>query len=172
MNFTNYQIAADNLPSSEELNYEPLEERYKKVMYFQYSLSWLIPAIVSLVFSFIILENRWWLLAASAFFVIACGIQLLFINRILSFRGYALREKDISQKKGIIMHRYTTIPLNRIQHISVNQGLVARKLDLASLEIYTASGTEKPITIKGLSKERAHEIKKFILSFVNEYEDN
>jgi uncharacterized protein len=99
------------------------------------------------------------------------GVLILFIGLLfwlgtLGFRkkGYALREKDILYKKGIIATTTTIIPFNRIQHVALHEGVLDRMYDLSELQIYTAGGSSSDLSIVGLPKELAERIKTFLLN--------
>jgi membrane protein YdbS with pleckstrin-like domain len=81
-----------------------------------------------------------------------------------------LRENDISFKKGLIAFKQTSVPFNRIQHVEVNQGILAKLLKLSSVKIYTAGGTSSDLSIPGLPVETAHKLKAFLSEKISEHE--
>jgi membrane protein YdbS with pleckstrin-like domain len=50
-----------------------------------------------------------------------------------------------------------------VQHAEVSSGPLQRKYGLASLKFFTAGGSSVDLKIDGLSKERAEEIRSFIM---------
>ncbi|RZK50245.1 MAG: PH domain-containing protein [Pedobacter sp.] len=79
-------------------------------------------------------------------------------------RGYALREKDIIYKSGILIEKTMVIPLNRVQHIGVEEGIFQRIYNLASLQVFNAAIHGSPLVVRGLPKEIAFQLKSEILN--------
>ena len=79
-----------------------------------------------------------------------------------SRRGYALRERDLTYRKGWIFFSTTTLPFNRIQHTEVSQGPIEKKFDLCTLKIFTAGGSTSDLSIPGLEEEEAQQLRDFI----------
>lgn len=169
MNFTNYQLDPASLPQIQEIEYLPIEKKYEQVMRISCAIGWTFP----LAFFVVVMIAEHWMWALALLLCIALLIvHIILVKKIVAFRGYALREKDISQKKGLIFHRYTTVPFNRVQHVSVEQGIISRTVGLATLKVYTASGEQNAFVLKGLRPERAHELKQFILDYMKHDETN
>jgi membrane protein YdbS with pleckstrin-like domain len=78
-------------------------------------------------------------------------------------KKYALRERDILYKTGLLWRSNTVIPFNRIQHAEVNQGPLDRLFNLAILRVFTAGGGSSDMVIPGLRPAEAQNIKEFIL---------
>lgn len=94
---------------------------------------------------------------------ILLSVSLLLLLFEFKVRAYAVREKDISYKKGLLVHKLVTVPYNRIQHLNVTEGFFSRMFDLASLHIFTAGDDSSDLVIKGLPKDRAYQIREYIL---------
>ena len=94
-------------------------------------------------------------------------IILLLVWPRLEFphRGYALRELDFAQKRGLVTRYLATVPFSRVQHVSVSQGVLDRMFNLATLQIYTAGGVS---SIRGFLNEDAHALREHILERVAE----
>lgn len=86
-----------------------------------------------------------------------------------SFRasGYALREQDLHYKTGWWKHTTKVVSFNRIQHLSLDSGLIERKYGLASLAIYTAGAGQADFKVRGLEQEIALQIKDLISQKIN-----
>ncbi|MGI6370797.1 MAG: PH domain-containing protein [Ignavibacteria bacterium] len=163
MDFSNKQIDIEQLPKTEQISYTQVEEKYKKVLYGKYLLLLGIPTVIATVVSFFAEEDRIVLLAvAFIFFAILC-MMLFLTGRIYEFIGYAVRENDICMRSGLFFKNYVVVPFNRIQHITVEQGVLARAFGLASLKVYSAAGNYNDFVLNGITKERADEMKQFIL---------
>lgn len=163
MNFSNNQIDIEQLPKTEDISYTQVEERYKKVLYGSYSLLWGILAAVAVVGGFLLEEWRMSLWAAAVLFLVVLVVMLAATGKIYEFMGYAIRENDICMRRGLFLKKHVIVPFNRIQHIKVEQGVLSRALGLASLKVYSAAGNDNDFVLDGITKERAEEIKQFIL---------
>jgi membrane protein YdbS with pleckstrin-like domain len=101
-------------------------------------------------------------------FIAIFGFIILYL--ILSFtkRKYALREKDISYKSGLLVKKLTTVPFSRIQHVETDEKPISRIFGLSSLSVYTAGDSSDDLVIKGITKKKALKIKEFITTKINE----
>jgi len=166
--FTNNSIDLDLLPKYEEVPFLPIHKKYWNVIVMNL-LIFTVILFVATVITFISVYKSGNVGAGFyiAVLVFVFGfIGLLFwLNRIaFRKRGYAVREKDLLYRSGVLATNTTIIPFNRIQHIAVNEGMFSRMYDLASLEIYTAGGSSSDLRIPGIEKEKAHEIKEFLMN--------
>jgi membrane protein YdbS with pleckstrin-like domain len=84
-------------------------------------------------------------------------------------KGYAVREKDILFRHGILSTTTTIIPFNRIQHVAIHEGFFSRMYDLSELQIYTAGGSSSDLHIPGLPKYEAEQIKTFLLNQITSF---
>lgn len=172
MEFSNNQLDLTQLPKIEEIAYIPIERKYVNVLYFKFLFSWGILFIASLIVFFLIPEYKFQFLLLSAFFLVMLVVMLLLTKKIYTFRGYALREKDICQRRGIIFHKYISVPFRRIQHITVEQGMFSRWFGLASLNVYSAAGAQNDFQLSGITKQQADEMKHYILQQIKDDETN
>jgi len=158
-NFTNTSLKINELPQIQKASFQRLHNRYLTVSMI-YRLAIFLPVIGFAVLNYF--ED------IPYFTEIIIGvlsvILLIFILGYFSFfkKGYALREKDLSYKSGLIIHKITTVPLNRIQHTEVVHGPIARLFGLAFVKIYTAGGASSDMVIPGIANEEAEQIREFI----------
>lgn len=109
--------------------------------------------------SMVFLEQDVWQKAA----ILILGLFLIYkllgliIYPLMEYRqwGYLITEDKVDIRHGIFFVTRTIIPIIRLQHITVSQGPVNRKLGLYQVELSLASGS---FTIECLSKEVANEI--------------
>ena len=103
------------------------------------------------------------------FSVLALFLALLFGIYRISFlkKGYDFRNHDVVFRQGIIATNTMVIPYNRIQHIALHEGILARKFGLAAIEIFTAGGDASDITIPGIKKQQAESIKQLLMGKIN-----
>ena len=173
MEFNNPSINATLLPKAEDVNLQPIEATYWKVL----QLEWLITTIIFLAVG-----------ASAIFFIkaiqtpliigLAAGAWLLisltsYWIKYQSFKrkGYAMREKDALYRSGWIFRELKVCPFNRIQHCSVHAGPLERRWGLASISLYTAGSEGSDLRIPGLTEATAATIREFIMQKVRSDED-
>jgi membrane protein YdbS with pleckstrin-like domain len=94
-----------------------------------------------------------------------------FIADTIGFKvaGYALREKDVLYRSGWIIRKTRMVPLNRIQHVSMQSGPIERKYGLASITLFTAGGNDSDdFSIRGITTQTATELKEWIRSKISD----
>lgn len=165
--FENLGLPSDELPFLEESTFEVLEPDYLYMRLTSRGLFFLLLAGVLTVLIFVTEVPAW--LYFAPWFVL---LVLIYIVDILGFKikGYAIREKDVSYKSGLIWYSMTSVPFNRIQHCEVSQGPLGRLFELASVKVYTAGGSSSDMVIPGLQKEKAHRLRDYITKLSAEYE--
>jgi membrane protein YdbS with pleckstrin-like domain len=66
-------------------------------------------------------------------------------------------------RSGAIAIETTIIPYNRVQHVTMHEGILSRKFGLATVEIFTAGGINSDIKVPGIEKEHAEKIKQLLV---------
>ena len=163
--FENRNIQAETLLQIEKPELISLEPSYLRVIVISRIISVLfLTAILIVLFTVIDGPERYAaLLIGLPFLILYSGWSLLTAFKGFKFKGYALRERDISYQKGWLWRSYTTVAINRVQHVRVDQGFIERQFKLARIKIFTAGGTGSDITIPGLKPQTADRIKEFIV---------
>ncbi len=167
--FTNNTIEINQLPKFEEIYLKPLQSKYYTIIAINIGiLNFVVLAsfLGILFFKEDLFYNRIWLIFGVFILVF---VALSFILAKLSFnkKGYAFRTHDAIFKEGLISETTTIIPFNRVQHIALHQGFIARKLGLASIELFTAGGDSSDLEIPGLLLEEAKQIKNMVSQKIN-----
>lgn len=164
MHFSNLQIPIEGLPHIAEVELQPLEKKYLRVQGIVYVMSLvLVAAALTLLFYFVDDLHEYYLAlpTAIAFIVLTIAgwvsIRLSFI-----YSGFALREKDLLYRSGWFNRKTRVVPLNRVQHVSVQSGPIERKYGLASVSIFTAGAGQADFTIHGITNDTALQIKEWI----------
>lgn len=167
--FTNEPIDSASLPQVEDLVFEPLEKNFIRVMYAQCLVAWTSLAGIGWAGFAIADFEGWWIgaVAVSAWFLICMGINLTVMRRAYRFRGYAMREEDISYRRGIFFTKIYTIPYNRVQQVRIAQDIFDRIAGLYSITVHTAAQTGEGVSIYGLRKETAEQIKAYVLAKID-----
>lgn len=171
-NFSNSVILPEDLPEIKQESFNALDKKYLRILLVRTTLFALILIGSFAAFLFFSEEE----LPRIVLIVIISAIVLLIAwsttVTVLGFprKGYLLRENDISFKKGLIAFKQTSVPFNRIQHVEVNQGILAKLMKLSSVKIYTAGGTSSDLSIPGLPVETAQKLKAFLSEKISEHE--
>jgi len=173
MNFINNIINNDSLPDIQELKYKKLDKRYLKTSRIHMIFTMSILIIISIIIYLTVDEFTSLKLLLSIISGLLLITILLYIyqKKIYENRGWCLRDKDISYKHGYIRRTISTIPFNKVQHISISQGLLSRIFHLRSINIYTAGNSAYDLSINGLEKDDAEKIKTFINNKISLTED-
>jgi membrane protein YdbS with pleckstrin-like domain len=69
--------------------------------------------------------------------------------------GYRIDDKVLETRSGRLFQTTRLLPLNRLQHVDLQQGPLERMYGLARLELHTAGTQNASITIPGLAREDA-----------------
>jgi len=166
----NTQINIDELPKIKNIEFKSIHKNYLKVIFLNISLFLLIivAAFTALYIKSAKFHNEINITYIISSLTLFFGLIMIYYYIGFSRRKYALREKDILYKNGVLIKTITTVPFNRIQHIEIDEGLFSRMFKLASVDIFTAGNQGTDLSIKGISKEKAEKIKEYITSIINE----
>ena len=171
-NFSNSVLTTEEIPVLEEKTFNPLEKKYLRILFIRTTL-FFVFLIGGLVTVYVFNKEEINTLAI----VLVSAAVLLFLAysltiTILGFpkKGYLVRENDISFKRGLITYKQITVPFNRIQHVEVNQGVLAKLYKLSSVKIYTAGGTSSDVSIPGIKTQTAENLKAFLSEKISEHE--
>lgn len=69
--------------------------------------------------------------------------------------GYRIDDRVLETRSGRMFRTTRLLPLNRLQHVDLQQGPIERMYGLARLELHTAGTENASITIPGLAHEEA-----------------
>lgn len=156
-------IAITSFPTISKIEFKPIEKQYLNVILINVFIVFLLLFSVVIFIDykniFEINEHSLWLyVAVSIVFMYVLFIKVVGFKK----RKFAVREKDISYKKGVFYKNLTTVPFNRIQHVEIDEGPISRYFKLVSLSVFTAGDSSDDLKINGISKEEATQIKEFI----------
>ena len=162
---SNHQIYLEEINERidqvENLHYQPVEPLYRNVQMILTAITYLILAGLALLL--LLLDNPVWCLIAEGIIIASLAVNLLILRKAWIFKGYALREYDLSYRSGIIFPTITTIPFNRIQQVGTKQNPKSKLFKLYSVEVVNGAQLEAAISIPGLTEEKANQIKNIII---------
>ena len=162
-NFTNEVIDIAALPKYETVSLTHLDPKYTTVVGITILITFLIfGSGLGAVLYFnpeLLVFSTQLLIGFAVFF--AVFVTLSFIS--LRKKAYAFREHDVIYQHGIIATNTIVIPYNRVQHVALHEGFVARVFGLARIDIFTAGGSSSDIAIPGIALEQAEDIKQLLM---------
>ena len=169
----NQQVHLDSIPTIADIQFSPLAHNAKAETILS-SIVFLLPftMVLSLVLYFVVK------LPMTYFFIAVCAIIILDLiilwwsAKAISKTGVALRERDFVLKRGLFWRKTTLVPFNRIQHIEIHRSPFERKFHLATLKLYTAGGSGADLSVGGLDKENAEQLKQFMLTQISSERNN
>lgn len=172
MIFENQQISIGELPNIEEINFLQLDRNYIKseligsAIFFGFLCFGLLFCTLLFRWGF-----QWFSIVAWSVWLAWGCLSVFLIVKNYKIAGYALREKDVAYRRGVIFRSITTIPFNRMQHCEITVGPVEKMFELSTLKIFTAGGSGSDLSISGIHKEEAEKIKEFITRKISSDEE-
>ncbi len=167
--YINSQINTDEIPSIETIEFQSISKNYLKLLIFNNLLLYFF--IIALLFSstFVPKFKIELTYLGLIFGVVTLVVILLIAFSIYGFskRKYALRTHDILYTQGVLVNKLTTVTHSRIQHIEVSSSFIERKLNLATLSVYTAGDSGSDLVIKGLTAAEANKINAHLSARMN-----
>ena len=136
----------------ENEKYQPIEKAARKLWIIHACISALIVLGITIGIYFILYTHLW------IFGLVALdAVVTIFIMPAVEYRQwrYFIGPDRIEIIHGIFFTNRTLIPINRIQHLKIEQGVLQKRFELSTVDIYTAGGTHQ---IKGLKYDTADEI--------------
>ena len=173
IDFENNQLLSDQIPQMDYVSYEPLEKNLLWMSLVQNAIFLAVLFGVGMIFMVTLFLDSFFmslLKFIGAWFIF--GLALIILNWLGFYRkGFALRDRDITYKSGLIFRTVTSIPFNRVQHCELKKGPLEELFNISRLRVYTAGGMASDLTIPGLEPSKAESMKQFILKKTEEDEE-
>lgn len=165
--FTNDPIDIERLPKYEAVSLKSLSPKYWNVVVIHICIFLiLLAAGIAAILVFNTGARQHTFLFTGLY--TAFAVLLFILNRAdISKRGFAIRDRDIIYKSGIVALTTTIVPFSRIQHIALDEGLFSRIYGLGTLKIFTAGGSSGSLHIPGIEIEEAKSIKEMLMKQIN-----
>lgn len=172
MKYENRFISPEEIPQYAQVNLQPVEAVYKKVLYINWGIAYslLISILIALFIYLKPLQINWLIATVALTLLILIFITIASVEIGFRNKAWALRDKDIQFKKGWLFQKTHIIPFVKVQHCELISGPIGRKYGLASIRINTAASNDINISIKGLKQETAEQLKAFIMEKIEVYE--
>lgn len=165
---TNRQVWSDDIQPIESLVFQPVEKSYVKVVVIRIALVYIILMACACLMllsdmSHVVIV----LIAAECVLGLVFAANAVMARKIYRFKGYALRDKDITYRSGIFFTSVTTIPFSKIQQVSIRMNPVSRIFNLYYVDVTSgAQGVTNSVSIPGLTRKKAEEIKSLLINNV------
>ncbi|CCC39537.1 PH domain-containing protein [Haloquadratum walsbyi] len=106
-------------------------------------------------------------------FVIVGGLGVIFAVARYRIWRYEIRADSIYLERGVLTRVRTVVPFVRIQHVDTARSPVERFSGLASTVVYTAGSRGADVSVPGLSRTNANELRERLreLAIQSESED-
>ena len=170
--FANSEVPIDALPSAERLHWQALDSRYVLRLQVQSLLlvGFALPALAAGHYLVVAVAEENVPLAvqigAWALFAVASAWALVWPALDVPKRGFALRDKDIVYKYGVLWRSVKAVPFNRVQHAATGSGPLDRRFGLATLTVFTAGGSGGDLRVPGLNRELAERLRGYVIDRV------
>lgn len=166
---TNRQIELEGVTNVDDLEFQQLEPNYLKVHIVMTILMYLV--LMGFALFLLLTEIMWICIAAECALLVAAAVNLPILSKACRFKGYALREQDITYRSGIFFPKTTTVPYSKIQQVSVTQNPVTRFYHLYSVDVVNGAQSMSSLSIPGLTEMTANEIKNLITDKLRDTHD-
>lgn len=163
--FSNPEIREDTLPDVATLTYEPLAPSYPRTIIIEWIFYWLVAGAITTIINIVANNNLMELLRNYVIgpYVVMTLSVLIWAPAIARAKGFAIRDRDLHFKSGIIWQKTVSLPYNRIQHIEIESGPLERFFKLTTLKFFTAGGGSADMKIPGLQFDRASKLRSYVL---------
>ncbi|MEM7375541.1 MAG: PH domain-containing protein [Bacteroidota bacterium] len=166
MLFDNPSIHPQDLPAVEEALWQPLHRTYLKRQLLGLAIGQTFLLIAGIVaVSIMSMWGKLWLvLGGILLWVAQTLLRWILVRKGFAKKAYALRERDLLYRSGLFWQQMLVVPFNRVQHCSIQEGLLDKVYGLASLRVYTAGTSGSDLVIPGLEPHNAQRIKDFLIN--------
>ena len=161
----NRQIWPEDVQAVENLHFEHVESKYIKVVIGRLILVYLIlMGAASLILTADLEHGTAILVGAEAVLLTALAINVALSAKILNFKGYALRDHDVTYRSGLFFTKVTTIPFEKIQQVTVRMNPLSRLFGLYYVDVINGTqDSSNQITIPGQTHQRARQIETLLI---------
>lgn len=162
--FENPEIALEDLPAVDEVAWRTLDERYARRLQLQSVIATAAVAVCVLVLHLVPLPIDPRLFVAAWLLVLVLGVfGLLWPLASVPRKGYAIRDKDVLYRSGVVWRSVTAVPFNRVQHVETTSTPLDRRFGQATLQLFTAGSSGGDLRIDGMPADVAEALRLFIL---------
>lgn len=166
---SNRQIELETIDRIDKLIFTPVCPKYRSVQMAYATITYVLLGAIALFL--LLLDSPWWCIAAEIVITVSYIINLAILRKAYRFKGYALREHDITYRSGVIFPKTTTVPFSKIQQVSISRNPVNKYFGLCSIDIVNGAQNLSALAINGLTTDQADAIKNLITQRLNSVHD-
>ena len=167
--FVNPEIAIESLPAAERVEWRPLDSGYLPRVLVGRAITWLITLCAAGAAQVFLTHlgpawatQRPLVALLWAVLCLAALRALLWPFASVPRCGYAVRDKDILYKSGVLWRTIQVVPFNRVQHAVNSHAPLDRYFHLATLTVFTAGGAGS-LAIPGLGADVAERLRVYVI---------
>lgn len=148
---------AQDIPGPRDL--EPVSPLLIRARYLAAVPAYLIALIlVAGLIVLAVLVHHGWVALFAILPLIFLGQSLLLTPRRVRAIGYREGTSELTVGSGLLFRSVSTLPMGRIQSVTLSQGPILRRFGLAELSIKSAAGLGG-VTVPGLPREEAERLR-------------
>lgn len=125
-------------------------------------LTMILPVLVLSTLAFVFLDRWGWVVLGTLVAIVLLSVLWYQPARYARWR-WQLTDLAVDMRYGVIVRRQETVPYFRIQQIDIEQGPLDRILDLATLQVTTASASGRA-TLPGIANDDAPAVRAELLA--------
>jgi putative membrane protein len=103
--------------------------------------------------------NRW--AFAGMLLIIFAGTVISVLTRYLSFR-FRIERNELITEQGVLARKHRSIPLERVQEIRIEQGVIHRLFNVVNARIETGGGEGAEASLSVLSRAEAERLRRTV----------
>lgn len=167
--FANAEVPAEALPRAEQVDWQPLHRHFARRLQAGVLLRVLVFAGIGAGLHYGVATGGMAVLiraapllptVAWAVFGVISLWALAWPAIAVPYRGYAVRDRDILYRSGVLWRSVRAVPFNRVQHTRTDSTPLDRRFGLANLSVFPAGGGAHKI--RGLGGETAERLRVFV----------
>lgn len=167
--FANPPVPPGALPRAEDIDWQPLHRHFAPRLQVGILLRTLVFAAIGAVVHFAVATGGaavlfrmapWLPLLAWGIFGALALWAIVWPTIAVPYRGYAVRDRDILYRAGVLWRSVRVVPFNRVQHTKTESTPLDRRFSLANLSVFPAGGGSHKI--RGLGAETAERLRAYI----------
>lgn len=167
--FANAQVPAEALPDAEHIDWQPLHPHFARRLQAGVLLRVLVFAGMGAGLHYGVATGGMAVLIRAApllptvawtVFAVISLWALAWPAIAVPYRGYAVRDRDVLYRSGVLWRSVRAVPFNRVQHTRTDSTPLDRRFGLANLSVFPAGGGAHKI--RGLGAATAEQLWVFV----------
>ncbi|WP_236980715.1 PH domain-containing protein [Membranihabitans maritimus] len=157
--FSNRWVDPESLPRAGAEDFTPVESEYLYVRLTSVLIFFIVGGVLVALFVLLSSMTFLWKTVITGGFLLLILLWGIYVWLEFRQRGYAVREQDVSYRRGLIFRTRQYLPFRRIQHCKISESMLERLFNFATI-VVSAAGDD--IVINGLRPEVAQSLQTMI----------